>query len=56
MFYTLVFADSTHGVKDQSEMQSLSVLHTAICRAAAGQMGALSRIELLCPLPQILLM
>ncbi len=56
MFYTLVFADSTHGVKDQSEMQSLSVLRTAICRAAAGQMGALSRIVLLCPLPQILLM
>ncbi len=25
-------------------------------RAAAGQMGALSRIVLLCPLPQILLM
>lgn len=24
MFYTLVFADCTHGVKDQSEMQSLS--------------------------------
>jgi len=24
MFYTLVFTDCTHGVKDQSEMQSLS--------------------------------
>lgn len=26
MFYTLVFADCTHGVKDQCEMQSLSQL------------------------------
>lgn len=25
MFYTLVFADCTHGVKDQSEMQSLQL-------------------------------
>ncbi len=41
----------------KSDIQEITCLRAAVLpqiRAAAGQMGALSRIVLLCPLPQIL--